>query len=45
MRKATNGKGEELEYYVPVSLLDTSVLAPSVCKKGRAYRIVAARWR
>lgn len=45
VRKATNGRGEELEYYVPVSLLDIGVLAPSVCRKGRAYRIVAAWWR
>lgn len=45
VRSATNGRGEELEYYMPVSLLDIGVPAPSVCRKWRFYRIVAAWWR
>ena len=45
VRSATNGRGEELEYYMPVSLLDIGVPAPSVCRKRRFYRIVAAWWR
>ena len=40
-----NKRGERLGTFVPISLLKTDVLSPSVCRSGKYLRVFSSYWR